>query len=153
MSARERGHKHGYVLSRQKEITRSAVEIISAGKTEETLSGQGQPPARANTQWQAERAECWQNFPASPSLLPLRHTGSSPHRDSFLGEFMIQHDMERLLPYQMAMINNYQMDVRSTPPSHYFNRLDQDRILCCCFRLQSHNGEEMGEKRKHATWE
>lgn len=47
---------------------------------------------------------------------------------------MIRHDMKRLLPYQMAIINNYQMDVRSTPPSHYFNRPDQDWMLVFLFQ-------------------
>lgn len=30
---------------------------------------------------------------------------------------MIRHGMKKLLSYQMAIINNYQMDARSTPPS------------------------------------
>lgn len=42
---------------------------------------------------------------------------------------MIQHDMKGLLPYQMAIINDYQMDVRSSSPAHYFNSLDKDWIL------------------------
>lgn len=46
---------------------------------------------------------------------------------------MIRHDMKRLLLYQMAVINNYQMDVKSTPPAH-FNRLDKDWILVFLFQ-------------------
>lgn len=45
----------------------------------------------------------------------------------------------------MAIINNYQMDVRSTPPARYFNKLDKDWILL--FQLQSYSGEEKEGKR------
>lgn len=41
---------------------------------------------------------------------------------------MIPHGMKRLLPYQMAIINNYQMDVRSSSSAHFFNRPDKDWI-------------------------
>lgn len=39
---------------------------------------------------------------------------------------MIRHDTKKLLSYQMAIINNYQMDARSIPPSHHSNRLGKN---------------------------
>lgn len=60
---------------------------------------------------------------------------------------MIQLNMKRLLPYQMAVISNYQMDIRSTSLAHYFNRPDKDWMLVFSFSLQSHSSEK-GEKRK-----
>lgn len=42
--------------------------------------------------------------------------------------------MKRLLSYQMAIINNHQMDVRSTPPSHYSNRLDKNWVAALLFQ-------------------
>lgn len=42
--------------------------------------------------------------------------------------------MKRLLSYQMAIINNHQMDVRSTPSSHYSNRLDKNWVAALLFQ-------------------
>ena len=108
-------------------------DILTRPRTElhwETLC------ASSGMSWQ-DATSAWGDklaVPASPSPLPLPRTCSPSHRDSFLGEFMIQHDMKRLLPYQMAIINNYQMDARSIPPAHYFNRPDKDWILVFLFQ-------------------
>lgn len=64
----------------------------------------------------------------SQPLLCLSHAHATCHMETALREFMIPHGMKKLLPYQMAIINNYQMDVRSTSSAHFFNRRDKDWI-------------------------
>lgn len=55
--------------------------------------------------------------------------------------------MKRLLSYQMAIINNHQMDVRSTPPSHYSNRLDKNWVAALLFQaVVPRGGTKRGEE-------